>query len=272
MIHIATVHWKTNKWIEIQISYLKRNLKQPFLIYAFLNDLETEFENEFYFISKEPIEEHAIKLNILADIITQNAKNDDIIIFLDGDAFPVRALDNYLNEKLSNFPLIAVQRNIELGDQQPHPSFCATTVGFWNQIKGDWKMGYLWIDKRGEKVTDVGGNLLELMISSKEKWHPLLRTRSISTHSLFLGIYDSIIYHHGAGFRESVSRIDYFSINFPYRLIRYFSSILKAMAGVLDKVWKKSSTSVSNDKPEELNSEVFNRILEDKGFYEKKGI
>ena len=44
------------------------------------------------------------------------------------------------------------------------------------------------------------------------------------------------------------------------------------MAGVLDKVWKKSSTSASNDKPEELNSEVFNRILDGKDFFEKEGI
>ncbi|MFT7031562.1 MAG: hypothetical protein ACJA2S_000052 [Cyclobacteriaceae bacterium] len=272
MIHIATVHWKTNKWIEIQLSYLKRNLKQPFLVYAFLNDLETEFEEEFYFISKEAIEDHAIKLNILADIISQNAKADDLIIFLDGDAFPVQILDNYLNAKLSDFPLIAIQRKIELGDQQPHPSFCATTVGFWKKIHGDWKMGHLWKDKLGEKVTDVGGNLLNRLEHSNVLWYPLLRTNSLSSHSLFFGVYDSIIYHNGAGFRESVSRIDHFSNNFLFRAVRYFSFILKVIASLLDKIWQGHNSSTSKASLFKSNEEVFNHILKNENFFEKKSL
>lgn len=238
MVHIATVHWKTNKWIEIQLSYLKRNIRQPFLIYAFLNDLETEFEEEFYFISKEPIEEHAIKLNLLADVISQNANPDDIILFLDGDAFPFQTLDNYLNAKLSDFPLIAIQRKIELGDEQPHPSFCATTVGFWQKIKGDWKMGHLWRDSRREKVTDVGGNLLNILAQNNLKWFAALRTQSLSKHPVFYGIYDHIIYHHGAGFREGNERSDLHRMNMINKFMRALSLFFKSLVGFLEIRWR----------------------------------
>src|SRR5262245_49163010 len=160
MIHIATVHWNTGKWIDIQLSYLQKHLRSPYRIYAWLNDVPSVPPDAFYYTCSEPVVSHAIKLNILADIIYFSSnQGDDILIFLDGDAFPIGDIELLIDKKLSDHRLIAVQRLENSGDIQPHPCFCATTVGFWKSIGGDWKAGYPWRNNEGRWVSDVGGNL-----------------------------------------------------------------------------------------------------------------
>ena len=34
--------------------------------------------------------------------------------------------------------------------------------GNWKKIKGDWKKGHFWKNSQGERVTDVGANLLKI--------------------------------------------------------------------------------------------------------------
>ncbi|WP_143217872.1 hypothetical protein [Acidithiobacillus ferrivorans] len=151
---------------------------------------------------------HADKLNYLARIVSLEANPEDIIIFLDGDAFPIAPIDDYILEKLSTHKLIAVQRLENDGDMQPHPSFSATTVGFWNEINGDWNPGFTWKDKYNNDVTDTGGNLLEKLVEGQIDWHPMIRTNKKNLHPLWFGVYDNMIYHHGAGYRSAVSRLD----------------------------------------------------------------
>ncbi len=208
MINVLTVHWKSDMWIDIQLKYLKMNIDEPFRVYSYLNYISTDHSDKFFYSSVEPITSHARKLNLLAEQVASHhdTKETDILIFLDGDAFPIKQLMPFIYQKLEQYPLIAVQR-LENNDVQPHPSFCATTVGFWQTIKGDWNAGYKW-KSQGAWVTDVGGNLLQLLNENKENWHPLLRSNTKNYHPLFFGIYDDLIYHHGAGFREKVSKAD----------------------------------------------------------------
>jgi len=209
MIHIATVHWRTDRWIDVQYSYLKKHLRSPYRIYAWFNDVTPTRSDSFYFACFEAIREHETKLNILADVICASAgSNDDIIIFLDGDAFPIADLDPYLSAKLPSHKLVAVQRLENNGDIQPHPCFCATTVGFWKEIKGNWNRGHKWQDRQGQWITDVGGNLLKQLESRHVEWYPMLRSNRRGPHPVLFGLYDSIVYHHGAGFRGSVTRWD----------------------------------------------------------------
>ncbi len=63
-------------------------------------------------------------------------------------------------------------------------------------------------------VTDVGGNLLALLDSTGIKWYPLRRMNNVNLHAVFFGLYGdrthgSLVYHHGAGFREGLSRVDF---------------------------------------------------------------
>jgi len=208
MINIATIHWKTDKWINIQQFYLRKNIARPYRIFAFLNYLENDFPKEFFYSCNENIDNHGIKLNILADVIRASSDDEnDIIIFLDGDAFPITRLDNFLMEQLKEYKLIAIQRKENFGDLHPHPSFCATTIKNWTEMKGDWKEGFSWRSQLGE-VTDIGGNLLQILNEKEINWLPLIRSNRVNIHPLWFGIYGDLIYHHGAGFREVISRID----------------------------------------------------------------
>lgn len=209
MIHIATVHWRTDRWVDIQLKHLRKHLKTPYRIYAWFNDVTPARLDPFFFTCFEPVKEHEIKLNIMAKVVCALAESeDDILIFLDGDAFPVADLEPFLAEKLPIHKLIAVQRRENNGDTQPHPCFCATTVRFWKQIKGDWKRGHKWQDADGHWITDVGGNLLKQLADEKVNWHPMIRSNRRNPHPVFFAIYDSLVYHHGAGFRDSVTRLD----------------------------------------------------------------
>jgi len=203
MIHIATVHWKTDKWIDIQLKYIKRFINEEYKIYSFLNDIDKDYSDKFFYICSEPISNHAIKLNMLADIIYYSSNNpDDILIFMDGDAFPIGDIIKLIRVKIEKHKLLAIQRLENTGFRQPHPSFCATTIGFWKEIGGDWKSGYKWKNCYGKLITDVGGNLLKVMDEKKINWYPLHRSGQIADHPLWFGIYDNVIYHHGSGFRK----------------------------------------------------------------------
>jgi hypothetical protein len=209
MIHILTVHWKEDRWIDIQLRYLSQWISEPFKVYSFLNELPDGHEHKFFYVSTEPIRPHATKLNLLADMAAFNARNrDDLLMFIDGDAFPIGDVVAFGRKKLERYPLVAIQRRENAGDVQPHPSFCLTTVGFWKEIKGDWKPGYRWRNERGELVTDVGGNVLEALRERSVSWYPMLRSNKHDLHGLWFGLYEDLVYHHGAGFRKPISRMD----------------------------------------------------------------
>ena len=161
MIHIATVHWQNDRWINIQLEHIKHFIKEEYRVYAFLNGISKNFSDSFYYISKENIIEHYIKLNILADIIRFSSTNDDdLLLFLDGDAFPVSDIIGFIRTRLENHKLVAIQRFENCGDIQPHPAFCATSIKFWNEIEGNWGKEVGWKDNQGSEIKDVGGTLL----------------------------------------------------------------------------------------------------------------
>ena len=111
MIHVLTVHWKDPKWIPVQLKFLKRNLSRGYKTYAFLNYIEKEFHGQFDYELDEEIQSHAIKLNLLAQIASANAQSDDdILMFIDGDAFPIQPITNYIQSALKDNKLVAVQR------------------------------------------------------------------------------------------------------------------------------------------------------------------
>jgi hypothetical protein len=159
-------------------------------------------------LSQAPNINHAKKLNYLADIILKESDDDDYLIFIDGDAFPIADLFLFLKRILGQYFLAAVRRDENGGDIQPHPCFCATTTQFWKRIQGDWSPGFTWKNSAGMDVTDVGGTLLGVLLQHAIPWYPMLRSNTKNLHPLWFGIYDGLIYHHGAGFRPAVSRID----------------------------------------------------------------
>lgn len=202
MLHVVTVHWQDDRWIEPQLRFLRRNLPADHRVYASLNGIDPSFDREFFYAA-DLEGGHADKLNALAAVVAEHADPDDLLMFLDGDAFPIAPIGPAV---LGDTALAAVRRDENLGDRQPHPSFCLTTVGFWSEIGGDWRRGYEWTSSTGDHVTDVGGNLLGILTESAIPWRPLLRTNRLDLDPLWFAIYGDVVYHHGAGFRPPLAR------------------------------------------------------------------
>jgi hypothetical protein len=209
MIHIATVHWKDSRWIDAQLNFVRRHIPESYRVYAWLNDVPGDHKGRFYYSTTEPVVGHATKLNILADIIYFDSDRDrDLLVFLDGDAFPIGDAIGFARQRLERQPLVAVQRRENNRDIQPHPCFCVTTVGFWKNIGGDWKAGHTWLDCQQNLVTDVGGNLLGILERHGLSWCPMLRSNRTNLHPVCFGVYEDVVYHHGAGFRDPWTRHD----------------------------------------------------------------
>ena len=203
MIHVVTVHFMDDRWIGPQLRFLRRNLPPEHRIVACLNGIDPRWADVFDEAHDLP-GMHADKLNALARIVTDSgAAPEDLLLFIDGDAFPIAPFDASL---LGGTPLAAVRRDESQNDRQPHPCFCLTTVGFWNEIRGDWREGHQWTIEGGGAVSDVGGNLLGLLEAAGVEWRPLLRSNRVDLDPLLFGIYADVAYHHGAGFRVPKSR------------------------------------------------------------------
>jgi hypothetical protein len=219
-IHIATVHWGTDRWIEPQLRYFDRYVDQPYRVYTFLDKVPSAHAEKFFYTSKENVGDHAAKLNLLADIIRFNADPSDVVMFIDGDAWPIAPIAPLIRERMEPQRLIAVQRYENNADIQPHPCFCLTTVGLWHEIGGDWHPGYTWFDPQGVPVTDVGGNLLEAVERAGIDWYPLRRVNRVDPHPVFFGVYGDdtyggVVYHHGAAFRPGgLTRADFVTDEF----------------------------------------------------------
>ncbi len=209
MLNIVTVHWQSKKWIEPQLRYLERNLNEPYRIFASLNGIDDVAIRRRFHYAEDLEGSHAEKLNALARIVIEQSDPTDLLVFLDGDAFPIRPIGGWMESTLTVVPLAAVRRDENLGDPQPHPCFCFTTCRFWELIGGDWREGGSWVNSVGEITTDVGGNLLHQLADHDREWLPLLRTNTFDPDPLWFGIYDHRIYHHGAGFRKRRSRLNY---------------------------------------------------------------
>lgn len=194
MINVITVHWQTQKWVDVQLGYLEGNVDQPFRVFASLNGIDDpEVWRRFHFAEDLP-GTHYEKLNALGRMVVDQADPADLVVFLDGDAFPVRPLFPWVATQVAEHRLVAVRRDENPGDHEPHASFCATTAGFWDEIGGDW--------------SNYGRVLLRQLTDAEVDWLPMLRTNTHDLHPLWFGVYAHRVYHHGAGFRDRVSKVD----------------------------------------------------------------
>jgi hypothetical protein len=207
VIYVATVHFQSPKWIDVQQAYLRRHISQPFKTFAVLEGIPRQHHDAFdrVIASKGSHEGH---LNLLAAEIGAVADPADILVFLDGDAFPVADPWPAITSALRQSQMLAVRRDENHGDRQPHPCFCAIEVREWQRIHGDWCAGYEWTNDTGRTTSDVGGNLLGIVERNNLAWTPLLRTNTRNDHPLWFAVYGDLIYHHGAGFRRPFSRVD----------------------------------------------------------------
>jgi hypothetical protein len=204
MLYIATVHHASPRWIEIQTGHIRRHVGVPHQIWTSLERIDPSYGVHF---DKVLVQKgmHAAKLNNLAMEICNVADDDDLLMFFDGDAFPIADPMPLVEGGLAKAPLVAVRR-AENGDEpQPHPCFCVTTVGTWRTLPGDWTAGHTWPSVRGVPTSDVGGNLLRRLEIAGMPWQQVLRSNRKDLDPLCFAIYGDAIYHHGAGLTGGLS-------------------------------------------------------------------
>jgi hypothetical protein len=200
VLHIATVHFGSPRWIEVQTRYLREHISVPYMTWTSLNEIDPSYGSYFDRVIHQS-GRHSDKLNHLAIEIAHEATDEDLLMFLDGDAFPIADPMPLISDGLARAPLIAVRRAENNRDRQPHPCFCVTTVGAWQGIPGDWSMGYNWPTGNDVAISDVGGNLLRRLELTETPWVEVLRSNRKNPDPIFFAIYGDAIYHHGAGFR-----------------------------------------------------------------------
>ncbi|WP_223786935.1 hypothetical protein [Marinicella meishanensis] len=272
MIHVLTIHWKSADWIDIQIEYLKKHIKQPFRIYTFLNHIPevNQHRHKFFYSSTEDIRLHPVKLNLLADIAGFAADSEeDYLLFIDGDAFPIASVDEFIDQTLEQYPIAAVQRTENNGDIQPHPCFCVMKIKTWKEIEGDWKHGQvLWKDVFGKDVWDVGGKMLKILNERNMDWYKMHRSNHHDMHPLLFGVYDQLVYHHGAAFRNPGTRIDRNQVaHFEEKLAR-FRKAKKYLPLWLAR-WLFNPLKYEVAVNRENSKKVFEMLKQDPNFHQK---
>jgi hypothetical protein len=274
VIHVVTVHWQNERWIAPQLRFLRRNLPADHRIYAALNGIDLTYASEFTYAA-DLEGKHPEKLNHLAEVARESAQPEDLLLFVDGDAFPIAPVGR---DVLGGRPLAAIRRDENAGDCQPHPSFCLTTIGFWFDIGGDWRRGYEWTASTGDRVTDVGGNLLGILTEADVEWRPLLRSNRVDLDPLFFAVYGDVAYHHGAGFRPPLARYESLASRERVRAESAPSALDRVpMIGRLERSARyrladrrhRTRVAEAADAAQELSDEVFREIETDDEFYRR---
>lgn len=208
MIHLATIHHRSDAWVEMQTARLARHTAAPYRSYASLDGLDRDRSGAFdraveLGVEMPPYE----KLDRLGALMLADADDEDLIGFIHGDCFPIAEWTAPIEQMLARTPLVAVLRTENAGEPIPHPSFAVARAGFWRELAPTWAPGPRW--STGEvEVTDVGAELWQRLEREGIEWTPLRRSNAVDLHPLWFGVYGDLVYHHGAGFRRPVSRAD----------------------------------------------------------------
>ena len=260
MIYIITNHHETLKWLPIQSDYLNKNTTAEYHVVCGTTDIKDSpppLDNYAFDILENVPNNHADKLNYLFNLVDndQNFSEEDLLVFLDPDAFPiVEGWDQELHKHIvqGGVPLIAVSREenpepLLTEDQKPypHPCFLATTLKFWKENNLSWELD------PSQGASTAGVLLKKWLDKNNITWAKLLRTNCFNLHPLNFAVYGNMIYHHGSGNRPVYDSIDVWS---------------------RPELSKKYGVSLDLYHPEllefnqKLSDLVFNYIKNDKGF------
>lgn len=209
MIYVATVHWHDARWIDLQLRALRRHFETPYRTFAYCTGIDDRLRERFDVGLATDVKPHADKLNRLAEHICGDAADHDTLLFLDGDALPTGPLDRFVTDSLKAQTVVAVRRDENAGEVHPHPCCFATTIGAWRRHGFDWSPGHPIRLADGTEYSDPGALIYQTIQDQGLSWRPMARTNGDSLgHAVYFGVYERVVYHHGAGFRKPISRVD----------------------------------------------------------------
>ena len=215
MIWFLTPHWKIDKWVKLQSQRIlksgcnKNNTRVIATVGKDLGNYCEWFDNFWYYepefvLGNKPFSNHWMKLDFLfMRAVCLGAADDDIIIFLDGDAFPIGPeFPLRIFRILSHNNYCFIQ---EPAEDKPHPAFFAVRVKDWRSLS--WFPGpFMIMDSDGGSSRidfDIGGSLSDYL--DPDECH-ILTHKDCSFHPEFFSTFGdkdgSLVYHHGASFRK----------------------------------------------------------------------
>ena len=181
-----------------KLKYDTRTYSSPYAVNWEVGEYNKDL---FYFSNEDYKHHHHFRLDWLFEKVARepDTKDDDLLLILDGDCFPIAPWVDIAKEKLLTHHLFGVKRT-ENHEEYPHPCFLVMTIGMWKwfiqALDGDpWRNG------GGGGPNDYGYYLGQLIKNGKIPWHTLLRSNKNNPHQLFFGVYDNLVYHHGCGYR-----------------------------------------------------------------------
>ena len=212
MINIATVHHNTSRFMEVQNEYLGKYTGSDFKVFCGVSNASPTVDYHKTIDFSNFSDQHWARLDFLAGEICKDSGDEEMLVFMDSDAFPICEWDVEIERYLKFYPVVAIVRKenpenlLPYDDRNyPHPCFLATTVGFWKDNGLSWELG-------SDPVVQTAGVVLHRKLKSLGvEWKPLLRSNAVDLHPLYFGIYGGLIYHHGAGNREVYDSIDIWS-------------------------------------------------------------
>jgi hypothetical protein len=207
--HYDASYARLYPWPRLQLNQLRRYTPPGYTVMAYGNGLIPEHEAilscgrevELYLPHlpfHQPIPHRPWPLRNW--LVRQAYRRFRYLVILDSDAFPVAAdwLSYYIEALDADRPLVAVQR-LENGDSFSAPCFMIFSSDTWREFRFDFSpVG----------VKDVGAAISNELETAGRDWHRLLRSNRWNPHPLTAGVYDHRIYHHGAGSRLPIYRMN----------------------------------------------------------------
>jgi len=221
--HILTHHFTTPAWFEIQKRHILKYTNQektPYKVWVGKYNLELPEDFELpehwelidldILYPKEDKNEHYLQMEwMYRNCVRKHMRDNDIIIFMDSDAFPCNSswlpliCYGFNSKKCDVFYLHEAPRNPEYGKYDAHPDlfFFASTRKIWEGNNLEW-----FIDHTNREHSNPGHGLYDKIVESDLMVTSMIRTNVFNAHNAMFGVYGNMIYHQTCGSRAIIGR------------------------------------------------------------------
>jgi hypothetical protein len=216
-LHYVTIH-QNPAWVNLQLKHIEY-FTENYKVWALGPEsmCRKPWTDKFhYFGPKKSTKRgasrnHAEALGKLSEIVCEDTSvsDEDILIFMDSDAWPVTNINKYIAKKLNDYDFAAVnRREMESKGEEckaPHPSFAFCKVSFWKKYPFSWDASV----RTRAWQNDTGGLLYRQFLEYDINWYRMYRTplTSLTTDPVCFSVYDDAVYHHGCGSRPKATRL-----------------------------------------------------------------
>lgn len=251
MINIITQIFKIPDWLNIQYLHLNKYTASPYMIYMGYTDfIPQPPADQYKLINLNSVlpNVHYIHANYMCnEVVLPSIQNDDVVVFLDIDAFPCDDWDSKVMAYLQKHDIVAMYRYEDLGYCQEPQHYPCSHLAFFATTKQVWKKHNLrWHIDGGLQNPQFG--MEDIIKSNNIKVKKLERTNIFNAHKIMFGVYDDIIYHHCCGVRGITKNNAYEGGDAKYRD--------KILRGNLNNLEQKLQDII------EVNTKIFHIIFE----------